>query len=106
MVSLPSASAGQPFSDAGFGNFFRDWCDAAGLPKQCSAYGLRKAACRRLAEAGCSAHQIMSISGHRSLSEVQRYTLAADQARLAREAMKTIQAVPTTETRTRSGKPE
>jgi integrase len=44
---------GAPFSAAGFGNHFRDWCNEAGLP-HCSAHGLRKAICRRLAEAGCS----------------------------------------------------
>jgi integrase len=77
---------GKPFSFAGFGNWFRDRCKEAGLPKKCSAHGLRKAACRRLAEAGCSAHQIRAISGHASLREVERYTKAADQAELARQA--------------------
>jgi hypothetical protein len=32
-------------------------------------------------------HEIAAISGHKSLKEVQRYTKAADQARLARAAM-------------------
>jgi integrase len=81
---------GSPFADAGFGNLFREWCNEAGLPKQCSAHGLRKAACRRLAEAGCSALEIMSISGHASLREVQRYCAAADQARMAGSAMATV----------------
>jgi hypothetical protein len=49
---------------------------------------LRKAACRRLAEAGCTRHEIAAISGHRTLKEVERYTRAVDQARLARQAMK------------------
>jgi len=48
---------------------------------------LRKAAGRRLAEIGCSANQIAAILGHASLSEVQRYTKAADRKRMAREAM-------------------
>ena len=52
-----------------------------------SPHGLRKAACRRLAEAGCSANEIAAISGHASLREVERYTKAADQARMARNAM-------------------
>ena len=34
---------GKPFTSAGFGNWFRDRCDEAGLP-QCSFHGLRKAA--------------------------------------------------------------
>src|SRR5215472_485397 len=66
---------------------FRKWCDDAVLPPHCTAHGLRKAACRRLAEAGCSANEIAAISGHKTLREVQRYTDAADQARLARNAM-------------------
>ncbi|MBV8971209.1 MAG: integrase, partial [Sphingomonadaceae bacterium] len=37
---------GLPFTNAGFGNKMREWCDAAGLP-QCSAHGLRKAMMRR-----------------------------------------------------------
>jgi integrase len=69
-----------------FSQQFRTWCDEAGLP-ECTAHGLRKAGARRLAEAGCTVHQIAAITGHKTLSEVQRYTRAADQARLAREAM-------------------
>jgi integrase len=92
---------GEPYTVAGFGNAFRDWCRAAKLPPHCSAHGLRKAACRRLAEVGCTPHQIAAISGHKSLSEVQRYTKAADQKRLATEAMATLQA----KMRTSIGKP-
>lgn len=77
---------GKPFSAAGFGNWFREQCNDAELPARCSAHGLRKAACRRLAEAGCTAHQIAAISGHAGLREVERYTKAVDQAQLARQA--------------------
>ncbi|MFG1479847.1 tyrosine-type recombinase/integrase [Xanthobacter sp. V4C-4] len=77
---------GKPFTPAGFGNWFRDRCDEAGLP-QCSAHGLRKAAARRMAEAGCSNQQIKAITGHKTDKEVSRYTEAADQVRLAEQAM-------------------
>jgi integrase len=80
-------ATGKPYGGNHFSESFREWCDAAGLSKRCSAHGLRKAACRRLAEAGCSANEIASISGHASLDEVARYTKAADQARMARNAM-------------------
>jgi integrase len=86
-LSLLTTKAGRPYRADDFGRKFRVWCDAAGLPEQCSFHGLRKAACRRLAEAGCSANEIAAISGHATLSEVQRYTKAADQARMARNAM-------------------
>jgi integrase len=81
---------GRPFTPAGFGGWFRTACEAAGLPKGCSVHGLRKAACRRLAEAGCSANVIAAISGHRTLKEVARYTSAADQGRLADTAIRAL----------------
>jgi hypothetical protein len=70
----------------------------AGLPGRCKAHGLRKAAARRLAEAGCSASEIAAITGHKTLAEVERYTRAADQERLARQAIQR-------RSENRSGKP-
>jgi integrase len=78
---------GKPYGPNHFSETFREWCDAAGLPKRCTAHGLRKAACRRFAEAECSGPEIMSISGHATLKELVRYTKAADQAKMARNAM-------------------
>jgi len=87
-------TTGKPYGPNHFSESFREWCDVAGLPKRCSAHGLRKAACRRLAEAGASANEIASVSGHANLNEVARYTKAADQARLARNTMaRTAKAV-------------
>ena len=85
-----TTSFGKPFTAAGFGNYFRECCNGAGLPKHCAAHGLRKAAYRRLAEAGCSANVIASISGHSTLAEVARYTKAADQQRMARDGIAAI----------------
>lgn len=97
---------GSPFTPAGFTNWFREVCNEANLPRGRSAHGLRKAACRRLAEAGCSANVIASISGHASLREVQRYTAAADQRRMAKEGMtKVVDAFPRTTRGTSVGKP-
>lgn len=80
---------GKPFTANGFGNRMRKWCDSAGLA-ECTSHGLRKAAARRLAEAGCSNKEIMAITGHQTDKEVTRYTKAADQKRLADRAMKAI----------------
>jgi integrase len=77
---------GAPFTSAGFGNWFRDRCDEAGL-KHCSAHGLRKAAATRLANIGCSNEQIKAITGHRSDAALAPYVRAADQRRLAQQAM-------------------
>lgn len=78
---------GQPFTAAGFGNWFGERAEQAGCPKGCTAHGLRKAGSRRLAEAGCTPHQIMAVTGHKNLSEVTLYTASADQERLAAEAI-------------------
>jgi integrase len=79
-------SFGKPYSSNGFGNSMREWCDAAGCPGV-SSHGLRKACARRLAEIGCTTHEIASITGQASLSEVERYTRAANRKRLAQSAM-------------------
>lgn len=89
-LTFLTTSGGKPFTPEGFGNWFRKACNEAGLPKGCSAHGLRKAACRRLAEAGCSVHQIAAISGHASLKEVERYGKAVDQASMAKDAIRAI----------------
>ncbi len=65
-------------SPRGFYNWFTDKARKAGVPKGRSPHGLRKACCRRLAEAGCSPHENMSVSGHETLKEVEHYTKAAN----------------------------
>ena len=55
--------------------------------------GPREADARRLAEAGRATHEIASITGHKTLSKIERYTGEAAQARLARTASgKVVQA--------------
>src|SRR5262249_9754626 len=78
---------GKPFPGPRFTQWFRNHCNAAGLPKRCVPHGLRKAAGRKLAEAGCTAHEIMAILGHTTLKEAERYTRDFDRAKLARSAM-------------------
>jgi integrase/recombinase XerD len=77
---------GKPFTPDGFGNAFKDWCRQANLP-HCSAHGLRKALATRLAERGATPHEIMAITGHKSLEEVELYTRAARKSQLADRAM-------------------
>ena len=81
-----ATTRGKPFSPETFGNWLHDACEAAGLSGR-SAHGLRRTASSRLAEAGCTTKQIQSITGHSSIREVERYTKAADQERLARQAI-------------------
>ncbi|KAB2912685.1 MAG: tyrosine-type recombinase/integrase [Hyphomicrobiaceae bacterium] len=82
---------GQPFTSNGFGSgFMAVKIDKAGSPKRCVTHGLRKAAARRLAEAGCTANEIAAITGHATLQEVSRYTKAAEQRKLAQTAMRRL----------------
>ena len=71
--------------------FLADKIEDAGLPERCVTHGLRKAATRRLAEAGCSANEIAAITGHATLVEVSRYTKAAEQKRLAKAAIRRLE---------------
>lgn len=77
---------GKSFTANGFGNWFRERCDEAGLP-HCSAHGLRKAAAARLAELGASESEIMAVTGHTTSKEIVRYTRGARQKVLAANAM-------------------
>jgi integrase len=63
--------------------------DTAGLP-HCTFHGLRKAAVRRLAEHGCTPHEIAAITGHATLKEIERYAKAASRKRLAESAMNKV----------------
>jgi hypothetical protein len=44
-----------------------------------------------LAEAGCTHHEIKSITGHKTDAEVRRYTAKADQVLLAQSAFEKLQ---------------
>jgi integrase len=90
----------RPFTPAGFTNWFRDMIAEAGLPagkprpddngpvlRGLSPHSLRKATNRRLAEAGRTPHEIMSITGHKTLAEVTRYTARVNRENLAKRAM-------------------
>ena len=85
-MTLLITEYGKPFTANGFGNKFKDWCRQADLP-HCSAHGVRKATATALAEAGATPHQIMAVTGHQTLEEVERYTKAASRKKTADAAM-------------------
>ena len=86
-LALIGQANGRPISGAGLSSVIERAARVAGLPAKCVPHGLRKARMRRLAERGATTKEIASVSGHKTLKEVERYTVAADQARLARAAM-------------------
>lgn len=77
---------GKGFTPAGFGNWFRERCNLAGLP-HCSAHGLRKAMARRLAEAGATTLEGRAVTGHKSDAMFAHYAAAASNEAMADRAM-------------------
>jgi integrase len=100
-MSLLTKTDGGSFDGESLSPWMADAIEAAGLPEDCVMHGLRKVAARDMANSGCSVHEIMSVTGHKSLKEVERYTKAADQMRLADVA---ILKVERNRMRTASGK--
>jgi integrase len=95
-LTFITSALGEPYLPTSFSNWFRERCREAGLTIGLSAHGLRKAVCRRLAEAGCTEKEIGAITGHKTLRMLQRYTEAADQEHLARAAFKRFGDNPVT----------
>lgn len=79
-------SFGKAFTAAGFGNWFRDRCDEAGL-FQCAAHGLRKAGATIAAENGATPHLLNAIFGWTTLKQAEVYTKKAEQMKLAGSGM-------------------
>jgi integrase len=85
-LTFLATSFGRPFTAAGFGNWFRDRCNEAGLP-HCSAHGLRKAGATLAAEQGATTHELMAIFGWLTMRQAEIYTRTAQRKRMAGEAM-------------------
>jgi integrase len=77
----------QSRSDKAFTSFITEAAREAGIERQASPHGLRKAACRRLADAGASVREIMALTGHAKIEEILTYTKAAEQKRLSQATM-------------------
>lgn len=96
-VAFLETDQGRPFTANGFGNWFRDRCDEAGLPR-CTAHGLRKAAATALAEGGATVPELMSWGGWRSPKQALEYVRAANQRKLAEGSahlLESLASVPT-----------
>jgi integrase len=86
-LALVGKADGTPFTTSGLGGFMARAIEKAGLPERCVPHGLRKAMMRMMAEGNATVKQIAGVSGHKSLREIERYTKAADQRKLARAGM-------------------
>jgi integrase len=86
-IYLVGDKDGRPIKRARLSALIVAAAKVAGLPAECVAHGLRKAALRRLAEHGSTSKEMQAVSGHKTLGEIERYTRQADQQRLAKAAI-------------------
>jgi hypothetical protein len=99
---------GEPFTAAGFGNWFRKVRNDAGLPRKdpetgkprCTSHGQRRAAASRMATRGATTTQLKAWFGWKTSSEADLYTEAAERERAARDAAQRFK------TGTSMGKPD
>jgi integrase len=85
-LALISTEAGVPRTKAGFGNWFRDACMAAGVPGR--AHGLRKALATMAAESGATETELEAMFGWRDRETSMIYTKAASRKKQAAEGMR------------------
>jgi integrase len=78
---------GRPIKRQALSRMMRMAIKEAGLPGRCVSHGLRKANARLLAESDSTEKQIAAVSGHKTLREIERYTKAASQKKMAISAM-------------------
>ncbi len=64
---------GRPYSEDSFAKMFRAGAKQAEIPEGYSAHGLRKTGVCKLLEAGVTPQDIMAVTGHSSLEEVELY---------------------------------
>lgn len=77
---------GQPWSAESLRCAFKRRCAKVGIEGR-TIHGIRKTCASILAEMGCTVHQIMAITGHRTMKEITRYTEEAEKKRMAQEAI-------------------
>lgn len=82
-MHLISQDNGNPYTVESFGNYFRNWCNEAGVSK--SAHGLRKLSATMAADGGAAAHELMAQYGWSKISQAEIYTKGADRARLGKK---------------------
>jgi integrase len=83
---------GRPFGKKSFNNWFRQRCNEAGLPERCVPHGLRKGGSKLMADSGCTPHEIMGVTGHKTMKEILRYTDAYDRKQAAARAQAKVAA--------------
>jgi integrase len=87
LTVLHQKKGNKPWTAQLFAVMFSDLIAAHPALKGLVFHGLRKVAASRLADAGCSAHEIQAITGHRNLAMLEHYTREANQKQNATAAI-------------------
>jgi integrase len=86
-LTILASPSGKPWEKNHLSMMLPEGLQKLGLEAGLNVHGLRYLAATRLAEAGCSPHEIMAITGHRTLKMVEKYTKAVSQRSLAEAAI-------------------
>ncbi len=89
--TILTGARGGPLTPYNLSQSMKDAHNKGIVPKGYSIHGLRKLAATLLAEAGCTTHEIASITGHKTLKMVEHYTRSFDQKRLAEDAISKLE---------------
>jgi len=82
------AKNGRSLSPIYFGHLMAKAIEATGLDVKCVLHGLRKSAAVALIDAGCTPHQAMAITGHKTAQMLELYAKRRDQEKLGKAAMR------------------
>ena len=83
-LSLITGARGEKITKETLGNYFADWCRAAGVDSR--AHGLRKLAATMAADSNASEKELQAYFGWITNTQSARYTERANRVRLARSA--------------------
>jgi integrase len=86
-VTILVNTKGQPWKPESLRRNFSEMMRSKEEMRGLVFHGLRKAAAARLAEAGCSTHEIAAITGHKTLAMIELYSRGASQRKLASAAI-------------------
>lgn len=90
-VYIVTDSRGQPYRPKAFQSIFSREMRKHRALNGLVFHGLRKTAAAKMAEAGCSLHEIAAITGHKTVEMIMHYTSQAEQKARARAAIEKLE---------------
>lgn len=103
-VYIITDSRGQPYRPKAFQSIFSREMRLHAALNGLVFHGLRKTAAAKMAEAGCSPHEIAAITGHKTMQMILHYTSQADQRTRASAAIEKLENAGKTSPKTLKSK--